>query len=233
MLDHFTIETRAAGLLLLLTALATAISVPARLLADADQPTLSESLWAIAINNAPYLIGGVARLVSGLALLGAAWFLWRSLHGHHPAAVCIAAIALAASGLITAISGLCAVVLAVAVPDVGPVTVLIRAGWEESLRPWANARWFTGTLGFTLAGVGLIALEPALWRIGGWLKIAAVAGLIVGVAMLFIWIDAATVVHRISGIAFLLWLIISGIWLAAGRLKPPPSPLSPDGRGLG
>ncbi len=217
---------RAAGLLLLLTALATAISVPARLMADADQPTLSESLWAIASNNTPYLIGGVARLVSGLALLGAAWFLWRSLRGHHPAAVGISAVVLVASGLITAISGLCAVVLAASVPDVGPVAVLIREGWEESLRPWANARRFTGTLGFTLAGVGLIALGTVLWRIGGRLKIAAVADLIIGVAMLFIWIDAATAVHRISGIAFLLWLIIGGIWLVVGWLKPPQqSPL--------
>ena len=217
---------RAAGLLLLLTALATAISVPARLLADADQPTLSESLWAIASNNAPYMIGGVARLVSGLALLGAAWFLWRALRSYHPAAVGISAVVLAASGLMTATSGLCAVVLAASVPDVGPVAVLISEGWEESLRPWANARRFTGTLGFTLAGIGLIALGPALWRIGGRLKIAAVTDLIIGVAMLFIWIDAATVVHRISGIAFLLWLIIGGIWLVVGWLKPPQqSPL--------
>ena len=161
---------RTAGLFLLLTALATAISVPARLLADADQPTLSESLWAIALNNTPYLIGGVARLVSGLALLSAAWFLWRSLRAHHPTAICIAATALAASGLVTAISGLCAVVLATSVSEVGPVTVLIRAGWEESLRLWADARWITGTVGFTLAGVGLIALGPAQWRIGGILQ---------------------------------------------------------------
>ncbi len=215
---------RAAGLLLLLTALATAISVPARLLADADQPTLSESLWAIAINNAPYLIGGVARSVSGLALLGAAWFLWRFLRCYHPAAVSISAVVLAASGLITTISGLCAVVLAASVPDVGPVAVLIREGWEESLRPWANARWITGTLGFTLAGVSLIALGPGLWRIGGRLKIAAVVDVIIGVAMLFIWVDAATVVHRISGVAFLLWLIVGGIWLVAGRLRPADVP---------
>ena len=224
---------RTAGLLLLLTAVATAISVPARLLADADQPTLAESLWAIAINNTPYMIGGVARSVSGLALLGAAWFLWRFLHNRHPIAICISAIALALSGLITAISGLCAVVLAASVPDVGPVAVLIREGWEESLRPWYDARWITGKLGFTLAGLGLIALSPAQWRIGGLLKISAVADVIIGIAMLFIWIDAATVVHRVSGIAFLLWLIVSGVWLAAGWPKSPAGPVSLDGRGSG
>ena len=217
---------RTAGLFLLLTALATAISVPARLLADADQPTLSESLWAIALNNTPYLIGGVARLVSGLALLGAAWLLWRSFRAHHPTAICLAATALAASGLVTAISGLCAVVLATSVPEVGPVAVLIRDGWEEPLRLWADARWITGTVGFTLAGVGLITLGPAQWRIGGIHKASAAAGVVIGVAMLFIWVDAATVVHRISGIAFLLWLIISGIWLVAGGLQSPrQSPL--------
>ena len=39
-----------------------------------------------------------------------------------------------------------------------------------------------------------------------------------------IWVDAATTMHRISGIAFLLWLVISGLWLAAGLLKPPAAP---------
>ena len=59
------------------------------------------------------------------------------------------------------------------------------------------------------------------WRIGGLLRVSAVADVIIGVAMLFIWVDAATVMHRVSGIAFLVWLIVSGVWLTAGLLKTP------------
>ena len=89
---------------------------------------------------------------------------------------------------------------------------------------WVGAvdgiRWIAGKVGFTLAGLGLIALGPVQWRIGGLLKVSAVADVIIGVAMLFIWVDAATVMHRISGIAFLAWLIVSGVWLTLGLMQP-------------
>lgn len=219
---------RTAGLLLLLTALATAISVPTRLLADADQPTLTESLLAIIANRGYYATGGAARLVSGIALLGAAWFLWRAMADCHRPAVGLAAGCLGVSGLITAVSGACAVAIAAALPAPPvPSTILAVGDGLPNLQPLADARWITGKVGFTLAGLGLIALAPAQWRIGGLLKITAVADLIIGVAMLFIWIDAATTMHRISGIAFLLWLMVSGLWLVAGLLKPPDAAAAP------
>ena len=207
---------RTAGLFLLLTALATAISVMTRLLADADQPTLAESLLAIIANRGYYATGGVARLVSGLALLAAAWFVWRAMADYHRPAMGLAAGFLGVSGLITAVSGVCALAIAASLP-----TAAAAGEGLPNLKPLADARWFTGALGFTLAGLGLIALGPAQWRIGGLLKITAVADVIIGVAMLFIWVDAATVMHRISGVAFLLWLIVSGVWLVAGLLKTP------------
>ena len=91
-------------------------------------------------------------------------------------------------------------------------------------RPWTPARWIIGKIGFTLAGLGLIALGPVQWRIGGLLKISSIVGVIIGVAMLLIWVDAATAMHRISGVAFLAWLIVTGLWLVAGLLKPPSVP---------
>lgn len=199
---------RSAGLLLLLTAVATAASVAARLSADADQPTLAESLTAIATNRVPYSIGGAARLVSGLALLAAAIYLHRTLAFQQLRAAGLVGMLLGLSGAITAVSGVCALLLAGMAPDAGPTTAAV-----------ADARWITGKVGFTLAGLGLIALGPAQWRSGGRLKITAVAGVAIGVAMLFIWIDAATAMHRISGIAFLLWLIGGGVGLAAGFRK--------------
>ena len=45
---------RMAGGLLILTALATLIAVIGRVSADADQPTLAESLTAISLNSGSY-----------------------------------------------------------------------------------------------------------------------------------------------------------------------------------
>ena len=140
---------------------------------------------------------------------------------------------LEASGAVTAVSGACMLALAMEIPQAasgtGPVVLPIAwaiPGWVE---PIDAARWITGKVGFTLAGLGLIALGPVQWRMGGLLKVSAVADVIIGVAMLFIWIDAATVMHRVSGIAFLAWLVVSGVWLAVGLLKPPETTAAGDG----
>ena len=137
------------------------------------------------------------------------------------------------SGIVTAASGACMLALAAAVPAAAgstPLPALAAVGgipgWAEPLN---EARSITGKAGFTLAGLGLVALAPAQWRIGGrMLQAGAVASALIGIAMLFIWVDAATVMHRISGIAFLLWLIGYGggltAGLAVGRMLPPRAP---------
>ncbi len=239
-------DYRTAGIFLLLTALATAISVPARLIAGADdtpladavaqsrnldtamiaQLELSERLSAIGSAKVPYGIGGAARLIGGLTLLAAGLLLWRVLRAYQPAAMGLAAALLVASGIASAVSGACAIALAVLAPEAQSTAVLRSAGalvpgTEEML---FTIRWAAGTLGFTLAGLALVALAAVQWRMGSILRVSGVVGVVgvvLGVAMLFIWIDAATVVHRISGIAFLIWLIVAGLWLAAGRVKPP------------
>ncbi len=236
-------DYRTAGIFLLLTALATAISVPARLIAGADdtpladavaqsrnldttmiaQLELSERLSAIGSAKVPYGIGGAARLIGGLTLLAAGLLLWRVLRAYQPAAMGLAAALLVASGIASAVSGACAIALAVLAPEAQSTAVLRSAGalvpgTEEML---FTIRWAAGTLGFTLAGLALVALAAVQWRMGSILRVSGVVGVVLGVAMLFIWIDAATVVHRISGIAFLIWLIVAGLWLAAGRVRPP------------
>ena len=243
---------RTAGIFLLLTALATAISVPARLMAGADDTPLtdalgqrlgelnldaaeiarleaSERLAAIGSASVAYGTGGAARLVGGLTLLAASIPMWRAMGTHHRSAMMIAALMLALSGIASAVSGVSAVSLAVLAPEPQAAVVLTAGGSsvggvEEAL---FAVRWITGSLGFTLAGLALVALAPVQWRMGGVLRSAAVVGGILGVAMLFIWLDAATVVHRISGIAFLIWLIVAGLWLVAGRVRPPSESLSP------
>jgi len=208
---------RIAGALLLLAALATAVSVAFRVAADADQPTLEQSFAAIGTATAAYAAGGAARVVSGLALLAAALPLYAVLAGYAPKAAWASRALLAGSGLATAVSGVCALILAAMSPE-SPSPGTVGATVEGLFA----ARWATGSLGFTLAGLGLMALAPAQWRVGGLLRVSAVVDAALGLAMLFIWVDAATAVHRATGIGFLLWLIITGAWLLAGLLKPQP-----------
>ena len=234
-------DYRTAGIFLLLTALATAISVPSRLAADADATPLTdalvqsqalaateiarlemaEKLSAIGESSSAYGVGGAARLAGGVTLLVAGVYLWRAMRMYHPAAMGLAALLLAASGIASAVSGVSAVALAALASEPLATAVLTPgaifvSGTEEAL---FSLRWVTGSRGFALAGLGLVALAPVQWRMGGILRVTAVIDAVLGVAMLFIWLDAATVVHRITGIAFLIWLIVVGLWLVIPRLR--------------
>ena len=63
------------------------------------------------------------------------------------------------------------------------------------------------------AGWALIAAAPWQWRLGGtWKRLAPVSG-ILGFAMQLIWIDAATLLHGVTGVAFTLWLVTAGVLL--------------------
>ena len=214
---------RTAGLLLLLTAAATAASVMSRLASSSEPPDAAALPVPIIMDTGLYVIAAASRVLSGLALLAAAVFLRQAMTGRHWTAN-VSGRLLEASGTATAVSGACMLTLSAGLPETEPAALTAYQSLP-SLPDWIPsvdaARWIAGKLGFTLACLALIALAPAQWRIGGLLKISAVADLIIGVAMLLIWVDAATLMHRVSGIAFLFWLIVSGLWLAAGLLKTP------------
>ena len=236
------LDFRTAGVFLLLTALATAISVPARLMAGADdtpfadalaqaqnldaariaQLEMAEKLAAIGDSRTAYAIGGAARLVGGITLLVAGLALWRSMNAVYPLAMGLAGLLLVASGIASAVSGASAVALSVLGSEPQRTVVLtsgysIAGGAEDVL---FTIRWVAGSLGFALVGLALVALAPVQWRMAGPLRAAGLVEFVLGVAMLFIWVDAATVVHRISGIAFLILLVVAGLALATGRLRP-------------
>ena len=100
-----------AGLFLLITAVATLIAVVTRVSANADQPTLAESIVAISENKALYASGGGARFGSGITLIVAAWFLSKTGAGEKQPSERIAPLIFALSGLFTAISGASAIAL--------------------------------------------------------------------------------------------------------------------------
>ena len=212
-------SARTAGALLLLTAAATAVMVYARVSADADQPTLLESLRAIAESRAMYGGSAAARFVSGIALLAAAWYLSRTWIIREGLGTPLVPYLLAVSGIVTAVSGACAGALAVyQIPEAA------AAGGQAFEVPTAvdvtaTLSWLTGKIGFSTAGVALVVAARYQWRAGGTLRKIAPASAAIGLAMQFIWIDAATIMHRISGVTFLLWLVTIGTMLSTGLVE--------------
>lgn len=205
---------RRAGVLLALTAAATVVAVVGRLSAGADQPALVDSLAAVADAAWRYGAGGAGRSVSGLTLIAAAWYLSRIRTGFPRPATRLAAGLLSASGACTAVSGAYAVLMAVAVRGVADPRALAAAA--VSLEVTARLRPLFGAIGFMLAGLALIVMAFPQWRLEGAWKRLAPASAVLGSAMQLIWFDAATVVHRVTGIVFTLWLVAAGglLWRA-------------------
>ena len=83
----------------------------------------------------------------------------------------------------------------------------------------ARLRPLFGEIGFVLAGWALIVLALRQWRSGDAWRRVAPASAVLGSAMQLIWIDAATVVHGVTGIAFTLWLVAAGGLLCAARAE--------------
>ena len=208
---------RNAGMLLLATAIVTVVAVVGRVAADADQDTFEHSMTYIAVNSSLYGIGGAARAISGVTLIAGAWFLMRTWIIRERLGTPLVPAIFVVSGLFTLVSGGCAVVLALFAPDVSDTSILAKP--EQWLEPVAYARWLTGKIGFAAAGLALIVAARYQWMVGGTLRYIAPVSVIVGLAMQFIWVDSATVMHPIIGTAFFLWLMAIGFMLASGRVE--------------
>lgn len=208
---------RTAGILLLATAAAAALAVIARVSADADQPTLIDSLTAISANSELYALGGAARFISGITLIAATWFLLGTWIIRKRFGAPIVPALFALSALFTAASGACAAWMALTVPT-EPEAIFPYARFSIA-EPVSDMRWITGKIGFTIAGLALIVAARYQWNAGGTLRRIAPLSALIGIAMQFIWIDAATIMHPIIGVAFFLWLVAVGGMLSTGRVE--------------
>lgn len=208
-------HARAGGVFLLLSAAAAAAMVAARIASDTDQPTLAASLRAVEDNRALYGAAGFARFCSGAALLLAASFLLRTWIIRQRFGTPLVPRLFLFSGAVTAISGGCAVLIAV-YPD-----SLVGSGGGVAAFVGAvdDARWIAGKVGFAAAGAALLVAATQQWKVGGSLRRVAPASAVIGAAMQFIWVDAATLMHPIVGGAFFLWLTGIGAMLATGRVE--------------
>ena len=205
---------RWAGILLAIAAIATVIAVAGRVSADADQPTLMESLTAISENVFAYGIGGFARLLSGAALVWGASLLLKTWIIQERYSTSLTPALFIISGIFTALSGLCAVVLAATAPD-----MVAFGAPSPSTEVIASFRWMAGKAGFTMAGLALIAESRYQWKVGGTLKFIAPVSALLGAAMQLIWLESAIAVHQITGVLFVVWLLLIGGMLFTGRVE--------------
>lgn len=207
---------RKAGILLLVTALASAIAVAGRVAAGADQPTLVESLASISNNRGIFGAGGIGRFISGITLIAGAVFLLRTWIIRERLGTPLVPLLFIVSGIFTGISGACAVAMATSVPEASNTG---DASVAASLETTAFLRWFTGKIGFSAAGLALITAARFQWKVGGILRRISPISAIQGVAMQFIWLNSATIAHPIIGAIFFVWLVAIGGMLATGRVE--------------
>ena len=205
---------RFGGVLLLITAIATAVMVYGRVASDADQATLAESLMAVAENRGLYGLFGAARLVSGLTLLAAGGFLLRTWIIRDRWATPWVPYLFVVSGLCTVASGVCVLLIAAQVESAAASGTGLGGVVAVD-----NLRWISGKVGFTFAGLALVVAAWFQWQVGGTLRKVSPASAILGVAMQFIWLDAATLAHPIIGGVFFVWLLLIGAMLATGRVE--------------
>ena len=211
---------RAAGALLIATAIATVVAVVGRVAADADQETLAQSLAYIRVNGLEYGVGGGARLVSGITLIVAAALLMRTWIIRERFATPTVPTLFIGSGALTAVSGACAIALVASVSGGGSGGILVAEGATTPFQGTvAMLRVAMGKVGFAAVGMALIVATRYQWRVGGALRYVAPVSLVLGIAMQLIFIDAATLAHRITGPAFVLWLLVVGAMLVSGRTE--------------
>lgn len=211
---------RLAGKFLLLTAGVTAVMVFTRVAADADQDTLLESLRAVDENRELFGVSGAARLLSGIALIAAAWFLLKTWIIRDRWASPVVPYLFALSGVCTVLSGAFGIVItAYPAPETTVVNGVANGAVSEPVEICWALRWITGKIAFAIAGLAVIVAARYQWQVGGTLRWIAPTSLIIGVAMQFIWMDAATIIHPIVGTAFFLWLIAVGTMLSTGRVE--------------
>lgn len=212
-------DTRAVigGWLLILTAVLTGVAALARFASRVSQVTVDGSADAISAGWGLFVFSGYARLFSGVALVATSrvlrrtWMVTNNLESPWTFRL------FSASGQLTVLSGMATIL--VGMVDPAPEAANSNATLSSLVEYSELTRWITADSAFALAGVGLIVAARSQWGAGGGLQLISPFSVLVGVAMQFIWIDSASMVHPVVGAAFLLWLLAIGVMLLTGRTE--------------
>ena len=146
---------RRAGAALILTAVASALGILARMVADADRPAFAEYLDAVSASGGMYAVFGVCVLASGVALFVSARALARTRFVWDGNGSPLSPALFAVSGVFTAVSGACAVAVAALAPDVSAAVEIA-----------AYLRQLTGVIGFSTSGLALLVAAASGRRAG-------------------------------------------------------------------
>ena len=189
----------------MLSAIAAAAMVWTRLQADIDQPTFEETLAAIDQNTLWYTWHGMARAFFGALLIAAAGFI-------KPAMLLARGWQLRLSGVLLSLGGIAMIISGVLVIFIASVH------WVDTynLESFDHYREIAGSISNTFIGLAIVLLSVVQWRLGGFMKPIALLAPFVGIGMILVWVDAATIFHRISGTGFLIWLLATALVLIAG-----------------
>ena len=198
---------RMTGILTVITAAAIIVGVFARVAAGGDADTLRESLQAIAANRAPYSIYGALTLLSGIAMMGAAWLIASASAFRALTSLPIVPLIFGVAGAIYVLSGASAVFLASVAPN------MAQGGMASQIRE------ISATAAFIVSGWGLIASGFYQWKAGPPLKFMAPVSVIIGALMQVMLVRLATsegiaFYDQIIGLLFVIWLFIAGFMLA-------------------
>ena len=160
------------------------------------QPTLEETVRAIDENSTWFNWHGTARIWFGAMLLISQYFIGSGLA---KACLALGGIAFIATGVITTL-----------LPS---LIVFDAALGSADPEQYYYYRGLAGNIGNSLIGLALILLGPTQWRPGSMMKPLALLGTIIGVAMILVWWDAATELHRVSAAGFMIWLVVTALVL--------------------
>lgn len=199
---------RGSGILTVITAAAIIVGLFARVAAGADgHESLRETLQAIADNRAPYSIYGALTLLSGVAMIGAAWLIASAAAFRALTSLPIVPLIFGVAGAIYILSGASAVFLASVAPDMS------QGGMASQIRE------ISATLAFVVSGWGLMASGFYQWKGGRPLRFIAPVSAAIGALMQIMFVRLATsdgiaFFDQIIGLAFVIWLFIAGFTLA-------------------
>ena len=204
------IEATTAGLLLIVSAIAAVAMVWTRLQADIDQPTFEETLAAIDQNTLWYTWHGLARTFFGALLIVVAAFIGPAMFLARGWQLRLSSILLNLGGIAMIVSGVL-------------VIFISTVYWTDAydIATFDHYREVTGSIGNTFIGLAIVLLSVVQWRLSGFMKPVALLAPFVGIGMILVWIDATTILHRISGTGFLIWLLATAIVLVSGTFASP------------